>query len=627
MSGSLLIRPPPAASGYLETTPLVNLLLYAASRNLHGTLELRAPAPDSASGSIFFAGGQPAKVKTSEPGNYLGGILVELGYLENDQLSSSLGALASAKALGPALHGQILIEAGILDRPKLETGLAEQVARKLRVVSAMPPATSYEYFADYDGLRDWGADLPRGFDPMPMLWPMLLECPPRQMETALAGVAGSSLRLAPQAQLERLRLGREAQATAELLRSHLLRLDEIVTASGMPEREARLLVYLLLLTRQVDVRRASSATAYSAISDEAPTRPMARPGSTPSAGPAARSPGRMSTRPPGRPVYRAESPLAGRPLGQTGAPSARPPSSPADPSRPGTSAPPARAVSHERLSPTAAASQDRGGDAALGERATEILARVDALDRTDHFAMLGVLPGATSAEIEDAYFTLAKKWHPDALPKALAHLRPACGRVFARIGEAHAVLSDENRRAVYSRTLATGENVIDEQAVVERALDAVTYFQKAEIALKRNDLGEAEDLCVKALKSDPSQADYHALLAWLLALKPDHQSPAKTRESIRMLDRAVALNERCEKAYYWRGVLHKRLGEVHSSVRDFKRAADLNPDNIDALREVRLFNMRGGSSGENRKASGVHAATSDKRPGSVPLLDRLRSKK
>jgi hypothetical protein len=41
-------------------------------------------------------------------------------------------------------------------------------------------------------------------------------------------------------------------------------------------------------------------------------------------------------------------------------------------------------------------------------------------------------------------------------------------------------------------------------------------------------------------------------------------------------------------------MLYKRLGKTDMATKDFKRVADLNPRNIDAAREVRLHQMRGG---------------------------------
>jgi tetratricopeptide (TPR) repeat protein len=104
------------------------------------------------------------------------------------------------------------------------------------------------------------------------------------------------------------------------------------------------------------------------------------------------------------------------------------------------------------------------------------------------------------------------------------------------------------------------------------------------------------------------------MLAWLIALKPENQSPEKTKECIQMLDRAIAMSDKCEKGYYWRGALYKRLGRASHAIRDFRRAAELNPRNIDAAREVRLHQMRGG-----RPSSKPPGAASN-RPG--PMAPR-----
>ena len=113
----------------------------------------------------------------------------------------------------------------------------------------------------------------------------------------------------------------------------------------------------------------------------------------------------------------------------------------------------------------------------------------------------------------------------------------------------------------------------------------------------------------------------HALLAWLLALEPENQDEEATRKSIRMLDHALSLSSRCESAYFWRGMLHRRLGEGAAALLDFKHAADLNPQNIDAVREVRLANMRGGSRGPPAPGPG------SKRAPSAPLLDGIFKKR
>jgi tetratricopeptide (TPR) repeat protein len=130
------------------------------------------------------------------------------------------------------------------------------------------------------------------------------------------------------------------------------------------------------------------------------------------------------------------------------------------------------------------------------------------------------------------------------------------------------------------------------QETVARVIEAATDFQKAEVCFKRNDLVQAEHWCRKAIEADTTQYDYHALLAWLVALKPENQSPEKTVESIKILDRAVSKNNRSENAYFWRGLLYKRLGKADLALKDFRQVVEINPRNIDAAREVRLYQMR-----------------------------------
>ena len=237
------------------------------------------------------------------------------------------------------------------------------------------------------------------------------------------------------------------------------------------------------------------------------------------------------------------------------------------------------------------------------------------IDRSDYFSMLDIARDATQEEVESSFFALAKRWHPDRLPSELAPLREACSRVFGRMSEARATLSDAAQRAQYMRLLADGSGSPAMQETVAKVLEAATNFQKAEVCFRRNDMAQAESFCRKALEADTTQPDYHAMLAWILALKPENQAPEKTRVSMQMLDRAIEMSEKCERAYFWRGMLHKRLGRPDMAVRDFKRAVNLNPRNIDAAREIRLYRMRGGRHTSHPPAkpsnSGVPAARSD----------------
>jgi curved DNA-binding protein CbpA len=225
-------------------------------------------------------------------------------------------------------------------------------------------------------------------------------------------------------------------------------------------------------------------------------------------------------------------------------------------------------------------------------RRKEILERSQYIDREDYFQMLDVERTATSEELREAFFKLAKVWHPDRLPEPLSDARESCARVFGRMSEAHQTLTDAKKRARYMTLLTEGGATPEAQATIALVVEAATNFQKAEICLKRNDLAQAEALCKQAHDADPQQPDYLALLAWLRSMKPEGQTASGAQGAIKLLDRAVGLSARCERAYFYRGQIHKRLGNTQLAIRDFRKAADLNPRNIDAVREVRLHEMR-----------------------------------
>ncbi|MDP9037558.1 MAG: DnaJ domain-containing protein [Myxococcota bacterium] len=537
-------RPTPAASGTLAKTPFVHLLLYALDKKLGGSVELKAPQGDR-SAVVLFIEGHPAKVRTSEAVAYLGQVLHELGRVTEEQLTRSLAELAASKAQRPTLHGELLLERGVIDASMLEEALAEQLARKLRYIAALPSETTFAYYEGFDALETWGAPVARGVDPMPLLWPLLREHAPwEHVQAALARVTASPLRLGRGADVARMRLGQEEAAAAELLRTHPVRASELGKAAHLNERTAQLLAYLLLVTKQVDV--------LPALEPKAPLTSKAAPASASAVASSERSVAAMAA--PARAVK--------------------------------ATAVRAKAASVPHIPSTL--------NADATERWNEIVGRAATIDRVDYFTMLDIARDANGETIRLAFFALAKRWHPDRLPLELAPLRDACSRVFSRMSEAHATLSDEKQRARYMKLLADGSGTPEMQETVAKVVEAATDFQKAEVFFRKNDLVQAEAYCRRALEADSTQASYLALLAWLVAMKPENQSPEKMAHCIQMLDRAIALNERLEKGHFWRGMLYKRLGRIEIAMRDFKRAAEINPRNIDAARELRLFHMRGG---------------------------------
>jgi tetratricopeptide (TPR) repeat protein len=215
------------------------------------------------------------------------------------------------------------------------------------------------------------------------------------------------------------------------------------------------------------------------------------------------------------------------------------------------------------------------------ERAERILA-------ADHFAALGLPRTAGPDEAQKAFVEAAKQWHPDRVPSEARELAPLYARVFSRLEVARGTLTDPQRRQRYIEELFSPPK----QATSADAtgLEASLELKKAEVLLKKNDLATAEKHLRRVIHLTPGNVLAQALLVWV-QVKPTSQ-PAELAKLVTDLDRVVALDGKCERAFFFRGQLRKRLGKEKEAHADFVRAAELDKTNIDAQREVRLYRMR-----------------------------------
>jgi tetratricopeptide (TPR) repeat protein len=93
-------------------------------------------------------------------------------------------------------------------------------------------------------------------------------------------------------------------------------------------------------------------------------------------------------------------------------------------------------------------------DEKAAERRREILEAWEGLKTRTHFEVLGLSRSVGETEVKDAYFRLAKRFHPDVHHGAsLGDLRDKLEEVFIRLGEAYDVLRDPRKRGDYEERL------------------------------------------------------------------------------------------------------------------------------------------------------------------------------
>lgn len=208
--------------------------------------------------------------------------------------------------------------------------------------------------------------------------------------------------------------------------------------------------------------------------------------------------------------------------------------------------------------------------------------------KLDHFALLGVAETSTQEEIRKAYFALVKTYHPDRyFEKGLSDdLRQKLTTLFQRIGEAYNVLSDPDQANAY-RARQRGEEKLDVAAVLE----AETAFQKGRILLKMNKYAEACQLFAKAVEGSPEEAEYLSYHGWAIYKSAGGQE-AKVFEARATLLRSLELNPQIDSTHLFLGYIFKDAGQGREAQRRFELAIQCNPDCAEALRELRLLNLR-----------------------------------
>jgi tetratricopeptide (TPR) repeat protein len=204
---------------------------------------------------------------------------------------------------------------------------------------------------------------------------------------------------------------------------------EIVQMISLPPEEVEKSLFGLLSTGVIEysesVRRKRGAGADA-------ERPAEAPPDAPAAPPEARSTAAEAPAATSEPTTPAHLELPPLTLG----PAEVPPAAPA-------------ATADAASTAAPAAESDR-----TTEQRREIEEAWGALKGRNHFEVLGLARNVGEAEVKEAYFRLAKRFHPDVHHgSSLSDLHDKLEAVFIRLGEAYDVLRDPRRRAQYEERL------------------------------------------------------------------------------------------------------------------------------------------------------------------------------
>jgi curved DNA-binding protein CbpA len=214
-----------------------------------------------------------------------------------------------------------------------------------------------------------------------------------------------------------------------------------------------------------------------------------------------------------------------------------------------------------------------------------------ATDGRSAFEVLGVAETAPDDEIRAAYERLAERTHPDRVAASSAALRELAEQVFQRVEAAFETLSDPRRRQEERFARRRADREAAERDEGRRAVEAELAFQKGQAALRQRDYAAALRCFESATALHPEEGEYHAHLGWALhCTAPEDRRRAD--DALRHIKQGIKLASDREKPYLFMGRVCQAIGRSDVAVKMFTRAVQIQPDCVEALRELRLLNMR-----------------------------------
>ena len=283
-------------------------------------------------------------------------------------------------------------------------------------------------------------------------------------------------------------------------------------------------------------------------------------------------------------------------------PAAGPPKAPprAVPIRPRPAAPPEPARPAPAIVPAApvvpVARPEASPDAQAKRR--EIVEAYETLRSKNHFEALGIERTATDAQVKEAYFRLAKRFHPDTHHDPnMADLRDKLETVFIRLGEAYEVLRNPRSRAAHESDIASraprapapdarAAAPKPEPAVPVPALDpavAAQSVRRAEKYMAEEKYWDAIQLleaAVPVLEGKPKQR------ARLVLARAYTKNPNWVHQAEETLHEVVRDEPKNVEAYLALGQLYKAGGLRGRSLSMFRKALELKPENEEAQAEL-----------------------------------------
>lgn len=232
--------------------------------------------------------------------------------------------------------------------------------------------------------------------------------------------------------------------------------------------------------------------------------------------------------------------------------------------------------------------EDKGKVFTAQEQAARrmLLGERDHLRDASHYEVLGAAPDASPEAIKAAYIAAAKRYHSDAFSGLqLGSARRAAEELFSQVNEAHAVLSDKNRRADYDIYLDRKAKGLPTD--VGAILRAEGLFQKGEAFFKAGRWEDAEAQFREAIALNHAEAEFHAYLGMAM-----FRRTGKAEAAIEPLRKSLQIDARLRSGALFLAQVLDAQGEVEQAQALLRKAIDKDPEFTQAKEELRRMRSK-----------------------------------
>lgn len=637
ITGGRIKSPPPKPKhppaeprkGTLNDLPFAKLLAELKRDFATGALEL---AREKVKKTIWLSEGVPVSAKSNAMGETLGAVLVKMGKLSESQRAESVEKMQKEKKR----HGEVLVEMGIVKQKDVNSALQAQARAKVINCFAWDdgaydfkpseqlPSDQPELKMSFGALIAAGVkqryDLPRL---RKVLLPHIGETP--RYDEALGDV------------LAELKLEEAERKVIESLKGRRS-LAEVLALSDMDELELHRVLVTASFAGIVAFHPEGSATRQYRLEKDAPKSEPSQIGK-----PAGEKTGsatrdrvrekpaepsismrdvegektnvqdeeppdvfgkkeggidlgaelgrelaaelgdddgasKKKTAPPQKPAAKAPAANGNGKAGARGA------AVPADPAREQTGPKPA---GDDEAEPTAPPEPRLDP-----EVEAKIHSALKRMTGQNHYERLGVSTDAQTPAIKSAYLRLAKEYHPDRLVQdGGASIKAKADELFAMISEAYHTLIDDTKRKKYDDEVLRGikDDATDEANAI---LNAEHQFLKGERLLKAGNVAKAHEAFAAAVELYPKESEYQACYGWTMFKLHHPGEMPKANEGEKIIRSALTMNARNDKAHLFLGQIARIKGNVDEAKKHFDKALEIQPDNVEAQRELRVLDMR-----------------------------------